>query len=67
MFLDEIFESMIYVKDSESYSEESSIIDNPQVVQDILKVCGYRYRTVTRKNETEDLEKEIVSQLFLYT
>lgn len=63
-FTDEIFESMIYVKNAESYDEESSIIDNPQVIQDILKICGYRHRTITRQNELENLEIETVRLSF---
>lgn len=57
--IDDIFESMLYVNNADSYSEETSIIDNPQVIQDILKICGYRFRTISKIDDSIIIEKEV--------
>jgi len=43
--LDHVYEVMLYVRDSSKYDRPDICIDNPLVIQEILKKSGMRWRT----------------------
>ncbi|XP_023709849.1 translation initiation factor IF-2, mitochondrial isoform X2 [Cryptotermes secundus] len=58
--VDHVFEVMMYVDNSVYYDKPSSVIDNLQVIQDIVKKSGMRARTVPHPdlNVSESLNKD---------
>jgi hypothetical protein len=52
-FADHVFEAMVYINDSVYYNKPSSVIDNLQVIQEIVKKSGMTARTVSPPDSTD--------------
>ncbi|XP_063221675.1 translation initiation factor IF-2, mitochondrial [Bacillus rossius redtenbacheri] len=42
--IDHVFEAMVFVDNSSDYSEPYSVIDNPQVIKEIVRKSGMKFR-----------------------
>ena len=56
---------MAYVENASSYNKETSIIDNPKVLKDIIKISGCTFRFVPRPDEHVP-EVEVPTFEYLY-
>lgn len=51
--VDHVFEAMMYINDSVYYNKPTSVIDNLQVIQEIVKKSGMTSRTVSPPDPTD--------------
>lgn len=51
--VDHVFEAMVYINDSVYYNKPTSVIDNLQVIQEIVKKSGMTPRTVSPPDSTD--------------
>lgn len=59
---DHIYESLEFAdKDSDVRYRRDTVIYNPQIIKDIVKICGCRFKIVPRPDEA--VEEEEVSNL----
>ena len=58
LYLDHVFEAMIYVDNSADYDEPWKCIDNLKVIQEIVKKSGMRCMISSEPN-TQTIHKEI--------
>ena len=56
---------MVYINDSVHYNKPTSVIDNLQVIQEIVKKSGMTSRTVSPpdQTDTEQVNKDAVKRL----
>lgn len=62
---DHVFEVMTFVDNSVKYTRPNSIIDNWQVVQDIVRKSGYKFRVIGNPHlnaEIMDKDKDIIKR-----
>ncbi|XP_046402143.1 translation initiation factor IF-2, mitochondrial [Ischnura elegans] len=55
--IDHVYEVMTFVDNSAEYDSDESQIDNPSVIQDILKKSGFRFQFVSPHTEEEKESK----------
>jgi hypothetical protein len=62
---DHVFEVMMYINDSVYYNKPTSVIDNMQVIQEIVKKSGMTPRTVSPPDltESEPINKDATKRL----
>jgi len=65
---DHVFEAMMYINDSVYYNKPTSIIDNLQVIQEIVKKSGMTSRTVSPPDPTDSelINKDAVKRSVSY-
>lgn len=68
IFLDHVYEVMLYVRDSSKYDRPDICIDNPLVIQEILKKSGMRWRTegAPHKQSSEKTFVDAVRRLIFF-
>lgn len=54
-----VFEALNFTDSSDLYTKPHSVIDNPKVVQDILKLLGKRFEKVAPPETEKKIENDI--------